>query len=164
LHWSAGHYGQPHGSYHYNIDQDGTVYTGVESLTERLPHTWEQNSGSVGVSMLCCAFASPDDLGDPARVEQYGEEYLNDNEIPYEPPTDAQIEAMAQVVAVLCQELAVPMEYVKTHAEQALIDGYGPGSGDPQTRWDLWVLPGVIKGQGGNAIRGKAVYYMGAGV
>jgi hypothetical protein len=139
LHWSAGHYGQPFPDYHFNIDQGGEIYTPVEQLTQRLAHTWQQNSGSVAVSLLCCAFATPENFGD-------------------EPPTEAQIETMAQVVAVLCQELAIPLEYVRTHAEQANVNDYGP----EQTweRWDLWFWPGVEPGQGGEVLRGKARYYM----
>lgn len=42
-----------------------------------LAHTWRRNSGAVGISLCCCAFATSADLGD-------------------EPPTPQQIEAMAQ--------------------------------------------------------------------
>ena len=27
-----------------------------------------------------------------------------------------------------------------THCEAALLDGYGPYSGDAETRWDLWYM------------------------
>ena len=49
---------------------------------------------------------------------------------------------MAKVVAVLCAALGLEIteQSVMTHAEAAALDGYGPGSGDPETRWDLfWV-------------------------
>lgn len=50
-----------------------------------------------------------------------------------------------------------------THCEAALIDGYGPYSGDAETRWDLWYLrdspgDGAMK-PGGQVIRGKALWY-----
>jgi hypothetical protein len=82
-----------------------------------------------------------------------------------EPPTAAQIEATSQVVAVLCQELGVPADadYVRTHAEQADIDGYGVNSDDPEMRWDLTYLPGYDE-PGGELIRGKANWYMQQGV
>ena len=89
LHWSAGHYGQPFNDYHINIDADGTIHCPVNSLTQTLAHTWRQNTGAVGVSILCCAFASPGNLGN-------------------EPPTVEQIETMAQVVAALCMGLGIP--------------------------------------------------------
>ena len=52
---------------------------------------------------------------------------------------------------------------VLTHCEAALIDGYGPYSGDAETRWDLWYLrdspgDGLMK-PGGQVIRGKALWY-----
>ena len=50
---------------------------------------------------------------------------------------------------------------VVTHAEAALVDGYGAGSGDSETRWDLyWVLNGEGKLiRGGDHIRQLAQYY-----
>src|SRR5664280_66601 len=74
LHWSAGHYGQPFPDYHINIDQDGQLYSAITKLTTLLPHTWRHNSGAVGVALLCCAYATPADLGN-------------------EPPTEVQITA-----------------------------------------------------------------------
>ena len=46
----------------------------------------------------------------------------------------------------------------------ALADGYGPYSGDPETRWDLWYMrdspgDGVMK-PGGDVMRGKAQWYL----
>lgn len=138
LHWSAGHYGQPFPDYHLNIDHDGTIYASVDDLTATLAHTWHQNTGSVGVSVLCCAFADTHSLGD-------------------EPPTAVQIDTMAQVVAVLCQELGLPCDFdhVRTHAEQADRDGYGPAT--TCERWDLWFLSdGDAPGSGGDTLRAKA--------
>ena len=142
LHWSAGHYGQPFTNYHINIDKGGELYTDAEDLSELKAHTWQQNRRSAGIALLCCAFATPDNLGK-------------------EPPTEHQIEAMAQVVAVLCQELDIrpTVEFVRTHAEQADIDGYGPAT--TYERWDMWILrTGDEPGSGGPTIRGKAIYYM----
>lgn len=142
LHWSAGHYGQFFSDYHVNIDKDGSLYTSVEGLTELLAHTWQQNSRSVGIAMSCCAFATPDDLGS-------------------EPPTESQIESIAQVVAILCRELGLIVDYthVRTHAEQADIDGYGPAT--TFERWDLWILKnGDEPGSGGDTIRAKAAWYL----
>jgi hypothetical protein len=91
--------------------------------------------------MACCAFATSNDLGD-------------------EPPTDAQIEAMSQCVAALCKGLDIPIDkdHVRTHAEQADIDEYGPAT--TCERWDLWFLKnGEEQGTGGDIIRGKANFY-----
>ena len=49
---------------------------------------------------------------------------------------------MAWIVAIICSALGLPInsDTVMTHGEAAYRDGYGPGSGDPETRWDLfWV-------------------------
>lgn len=103
---------------------------------------------------LCCAF--------DAEARNGSNAWLG-----YEPPTPEQIESMAQVVAVLAEEFQLPLDcddYVMTHCEAAIEDGYGPGSGDPETRWDLWYLPDFFghRGElvpGGVLLRGKAAYY-----
>jgi hypothetical protein len=122
------------------IDHDGTILTSVDVLTEYKSHTWHRNSGAVGLALACCAFATTEDLGD-------------------EPPTEVQIEALAQVVAALCTGLAIPCDkdHVMTHAEAADLDGYGPDT--TCERWDLWFFPGVTRGDGGNVLRGKVVWY-----
>jgi len=142
LHWSAGHYGQPFPDYHLNIDADGTIIASVDDLTITLSHTWHQNSGAVGVAILCCAFANTTSLGD-------------------EPPTEAQIDMMAKVTAELCTGLGIlcDFDHVRTHAEQADLDGYGPAT--TCERWDLWFLSdGQARGSGGNLIRTRAQTYM----
>jgi hypothetical protein len=141
LHWSAGHYGQPFAEYHINIDENGELYSEVESLSEVLAHTWHQNTGAVSIALLCCAFATTNDLG-------------------LEPPTEVQIETMAEVIAVLCRNLNLPIDYehVRTHAEQADIDEYGPAT--TCERWDLWFLTNdAEQGSGGDVLRSKALSY-----
>jgi len=78
-----------------------------------------------------------------------------------EPVTKEQIESMAAVVAIICKYAGISIESVQTHCEAAFEDGYGPYSGDPQTRWDLWYLPDYDGSMriGGNVIRGKARWY-----
>lgn len=72
---------------------------------------------------------------------------------------------MAQVIAVLAMalDLKIGFETVTTHAEAACMDGYGPGSGDSETRWDLLSLPDLPQDAslrpGGVVLRGKAVFY-----
>ncbi|MDY2637396.1 MAG: hypothetical protein SOV56_05615, partial [Phascolarctobacterium sp.] len=106
------------------------------------------NSGAIGITLCCALDASwqgqKPDLGSC-------------------PPTTLQLVALAKVVAVLCAGLglAVDADAVMTHAEAALVDGYGAGSGDSETRWDLyWVLDGdgqLIRG--GDHIRQLAQHY-----
>lgn len=93
------------------------------------------------------------------------------------PPTAAQIEAMAQVVAVLAKALwlTIDRDRVLTHAEAAdNVDGLLPVGDEygPQTtceRWDLqylgtdespqWTTDYDDPWTGGNIIRGKAIWY-----
>ena len=158
LHWTAGRYGQLFDDYHLNIDQDGSIYASTDDLSETLAHTWHRNTGAVGVALCCCYGADTADLGDY-------------------PPTAAQIEAMAQVVAVLAKALwlTIDRDRIMTHAEAAdNVDGllpegdeYGPRNGCE--RWDLQFL-GTAESStfltdyddprtGGNVMRGKALWY-----
>ena len=141
-HWSAGHYGQFFDDYHICIDQDGSVHISTDDLTERKAHTWHHNTGAVGIA-LCCAYnATTEDLGP-------------------EPPTPQQVESIAQVIAYLCKELCINIDYdhVRTHAEQADLDGYGPAT--TCERWDLAILHnGDEWMSGGNIIRGKGNWYL----
>lgn len=54
LHWTAGRYGEFYDDYHLNIDADGNVYRTCCALTDYKPHTWQRNTGSIGIT-LCCA-------------------------------------------------------------------------------------------------------------
>lgn len=147
-HWTAGRYDQKFNDYHICIDGDGKIWIDGE-LTDHKSHTYMRNTGAVGIA-LCCAFdaVSVDDLG------TY-------------PPTEKQLNALAQVVACLCVDLGLPadIEHVMTHAEAAdNMDGvyrhepYGPTT--TCERWDLWVLrQGEKPGTGGDQIRGNARFY-----
>ncbi len=158
LHWTAGRYDQCFDDYHLNITGDGTIYASTDDLSETLAHTWHRNTGSVGVTLCCCYGADTADLGNY-------------------PPTAAQIEAMAQVVAVLAKALwlTIDRDRIMTHAEAAdNVDGllpegdeYGPRNGCE--RWDLQFL-GTAESStfltdyddprtGGNVMRGKALWY-----
>ena len=156
-HWSAGHYGQFYDDYHINIDADGSIYISTDDLSETLAHTWKRNTGAVGIAMACCAFATTNDLGD-------------------EPPTPAQIESMAQVVAVVADALWLTIDkyHVLTHSEAA--DNYDDlnihedyGAYSTAERWDLLFLgtdesPSFPESyddptNGGNVLRGKAMWY-----
>lgn len=159
LHWSAGHYGQFFDDYHIQIDADGSIYV-YGDLDEVLNHTWKRNTGSVGIGLSCCAFATSEDLGD-------------------EPPTNDQIEAMAQAIVAVCEGLwlTIDKNHVLTHAEAA--DNYDEwiheayGATTTVERWDLQFLgtpesPYFVKNyespyNGGNVLRGKALWYKNTG-
>ena len=157
LHWTAGHYHQKFDDYHVNIDQNGRIFVSTDDLSDVLAHTWRRNSGSVGITLDCCAGATSEDLGD-------------------EPPTAKQIKAMAQCIQVVADALwlTIDMKHVMTHGEAAdNMDGlnahedYGPQS--TVERWDLQFL-GTDESPvytadyddpatGGNVLRGKALWY-----
>lgn len=157
LHWSAGHYFQTFDDYHINIVADGRIYVSTDDLSETLAHTWKRNSGSVGISLACAAGANTNDLGD-------------------EPPTKQQIEAIAQVIAVVADALwlTIDKDHVLTHGEAAdnedgvtVHEPYGPQT--TCERWDLEFLgtdespkfnPWTTDGsRGGDVLRGKANWY-----
>lgn len=162
LHWTAGHYGQYYlNDYHIAIDADGSIYADHD-LDDVLAHTYHRNSGAVGITLACCVGATSDDLGS-------------------EPPTNAQIEAMAQVIVAVADELwlTIDKNHVLTHGEAAdnedgiyPHDPYGPKA-DCQ-RWDLEYLgtnespsfnPYATDGsRGGDVLRGKANWYRNQGV
>ena len=157
LHWTAGHYGQYYlNDYHIAIDADGSIYVDHD-FDEVLAHTYHRNSGAVGITLACCVGATSDDLGS-------------------EPPTDAQIEAMAQVIVAVADGLwlTIDKNHVLTHGEAAdnedgiyPHDPYGPKS--TCERWDLEYLgtgespsfnPYATYGsRGGDVLRGKANWY-----
>ena len=175
LHWTGGHYGQVYDDYHLCIDKDGTVYVNCKYLIEYKTHTWMRNHGAIGIA-LCCGVDAACWL--PHNCEGYLVETAY--EYPHcvqpdcalvdygpEPPTAKQVDVMADVVAILCDalRLTITPETVLTHCEAAFEDGYGPGDGDPDMRWDLWFLPEEADSGrlvlGGDLLRGKALYYLG---
>ena len=154
LHWTAGNYGDYSDDYHINIDEDGSIIATTNDLTELKNHTWRRNSNAIGVAMCCCAGA----MAYAGGVIDYGDQ----------PPTAAQIDAMAKIVAVLCEELGLEANNrnVMTHCEAAEVDDYGPST--TCERWDLWFLRdipgnGELK-PGGDVIRGKAIWFENQGL
>lgn len=148
LHWSASGYDTPSDAYHISITGDGVVHV-MHPLDQILSATWRRNTGSVAVSIMCC----------------YDAVAYNEDDVDFgsAPPTNAQLQAMARVICVLCEELELPIddEHVLTHAEIADIDGYGINDDDPEMRWDLLLVQdndGVVK-PGGQVLRGMALWY-----
>jgi len=148
LHWTGGWYNNPDDDYTFLIAEDGTIYATVDDLSTVLAHTYHRNSGSIGIGACCCALATTENLGDA-------------------PLTDAQIEAMAMLTAVLAKalDLTININWVMTHGEAGdNLDGesphepYGPDS--TCERWDLAILKnGDEWKSGGDTLRGKANWY-----
>ena len=159
LHWTAGRYSQFWDDYHVQIDEDGKLYIppDVTLDDDSLPATYRRNTGSVAITLLCCVGATSEDLGEM-------------------PPTEAQIESMAQAIVAIADGLwlTIDKDHVLTHGECAdNEDGiypheeYGPKS--TCERWDLEYLqtdespkfnPWAEDGsRGGDVLRGKANWY-----
>ena len=152
LHWTGCAYGQAFDAYHINIDEHGEIYLTCNTLSDRKEHTWHRNSRAIGIT-LCCA---------KGAVLNYHWQPVYSGY----PPTELQVEQMAIVIAILCRELELEISFstVKTHAEAALLDGYGPGQNDPDMRWDLLRLSGLPETRalrpGGELLRKKALAYL----
>ena len=149
LHWTAGRYGQIYDDYHLSIDGNGRIYAPNNdlNLNKKRNHTYMRNSNAVGIAVCACYEAIANN-GYDMEMGDY-------------PVTDAQIEAMALICSYFL-EYGLPVDRIMTHCEAAFEDGYGPGSGDPQTRWDLWYVYDNACNemmQGGDTLRGKAVWY-----
>jgi hypothetical protein len=158
IHWSAAHYGQHFPDYHLMVDSDGSLYAEVDDLAALLAHTYYRNTGAVAMAAMAMFNATTVNFGP-------------------EPITDAQVETIAQVMAVLSESLQVPLDiqHFLTHAEAGdNLDGYNPGYPDPTgypnntygpasncERWDFWMLsPAGVRGSGGEILRGKANWYL----
>jgi hypothetical protein len=168
LHWTAGHYangdaGQMYlNEYHIAVDCDGKIYVD-NPLDEVLSHTWQRNTGAVAITLPC--------------GYQSGSNWLGP-----EPPTEAQIEGMAQAIVAVADGLWLTIDkaHVLTHGEAANNeDGYydahqpyawwNDSYGDGNTRGDLEYLgtdespfynPEATDGsRGGDVLRGKANWY-----
>ena len=106
LHWTAGRYEQFFDDYHLNIDGEGQLYQTCNRFTDLKAHTYQRNSGAIGIALCCALDASwcgeKPDLGSC-------------------PPTLKQLQNLAKVVAVLCtgHGIEITPESVMTHAEAA---------------------------------------------
>lgn len=158
LHWTGGNYDQTFSEYNLCILGNGEVVE-TRPLKYFPEATWKRNSASISITLCCARNATPDSLGDY-------------------PPTDIQIETMAQLITVLAGVLCVPIdkEHVMTHGEAAnnedglyLHPPYAvwsePQPEDGDTRWDLAILrDGDEWRSGGDTLRGKAIYYQKQGL
>ena len=157
LHWTAGAYDTDYPDYHFSIHADGSVEQ-THDFNTAVSATYMRNSGSVAVALDCCADAAA-----------YADETFD---LGSYPPTDIQIECLAQAVAVISEALDVPidLQHVMTHAEAAdNLDGLYPcdpyGPAHTCERWDLAVTAEDEAWMtGGDTIRGKALFYQQQGV
>lgn len=138
LHWTAGDHTQTFDDYHFCIQGDGTIVKTLP-ITERGAHTWQRNTGNVGIAFC-------------AMLDGY-------------PVTPVQIERMAKLCAEVCIRFGIDptgtislIQYrdqgdaledtgrmidaptVTDHCWFAKADGYYPA------RWDIGeLLPTVLQ-------------------
>ena len=151
VHWTGAKYGEIYSEYHVSIDYDGKIYLpfNCHDFDIYRAGTYMRNTGSINVALCGCYDACANNGYNLTMGSN--------------PITEKQIETVALVVATICKYANIDIEDVLTHCEIAKIDGYGPFSGDPETKWDLWFLPDSAQGgkmvNGGDVIRGKARWY-----
>ncbi len=80
-------------------------------------HVAGRNSWSVGIAVCAMGGATPADFG-------------------RWPITTAQVDAVARVAHVVARAYGVPLAAIRTHAEDALLDGYF-GADVDDCRWDI---------------------------
>lgn len=173
LHWTEEGYEQPDDKYHLCVDSLGQVYICCNTFADVKEHIWLRNQGSLAIALCCGAGArcwvpgvgNPRSAWGVTEITPHTPSHCARIDFGSAPPMPSQIEKTAKVVAILCEELELPvsLDKVTTHCEAAFRDGYGPGSGDVGACWDLWFLPDLEHfGQlqpGGELIRGKAIAY-----
>ena len=154
LHWTAGDYDATYADYHFCITGDGVIQN-THDLWSDSGATWKRNEGSISIA-LCCAKDAQAFKGFPnyAVLGNY-------------PPTAKQIESCSHLMAIISDVFGIPIDisHFLTHGEAGdNMDGweatekYGMNSGC--TRWDLAVLDDETAwGDGGNVLRGKAIWY-----
>ena len=132
-----------------------TTTTSISTPTAQstAPAACRSTKATPGAVALCCGLGAQANHGYDADLGQFA-------------PTAVQTDKMAQTVALLVTALGLQLtiDTVMTHCEAALLDGYGPYSGDAETRWDLWYMrdspgDGQMK-PGGDILRGKARWYL----
>jgi hypothetical protein len=155
LHWTAGTYTSTYGTYHTIFTGDGKAHRKASYDTFRNGHTWGRNDEGVALSIAA--------LGDKTSQGRWPNE---DDHGKY-PIKSVQIQSMAEEIARLAiawdwKKSDIKLGRVYTHAEIAREESppYGPGSKDPQTKWDLWNLKsGGPVWSGGKIIRNLAKKY-----
>jgi len=154
-HWTAGSH-TPNSvdlrAYHEVIDGSGKVHKGNSPISSNASplkpdyarHTARLNSDSIGISLASMA-GSRQSPFNPGRF----------------PVTEAQVEALAQRTAELCQEYSIPVtrQTVLSHAEVPLTLGIAqPG------KWDIMWIPGLDKPRNpvevGDMLRARVVAKM----
>ena len=146
LHWSGGSYTSVPDAYNTVVTGDGDVKYVHEYTKSGLAHTWRRNSRGVGLAIAAMGVKSG-----KWNERRAWKDY---------PPTKKQYKSLINEAARLAiswgWEKSEIDRKVITHAEAALQDGYGPGSGDAEMRWDFHYLdPNRKSEKGGKILRDR---------
>jgi len=145
LHWAGTPYNAAPSVYNSIAKGDGTLVRSHAYGAGGLAHTAGRNSRGVGLSIAAMGVK-----GGKWSEKRAWKEF---------PPTNAQLNAMTAEAARIAiawgwKKSDISKSKILTHAEAALQDGYGPGSGDSQMRWDYhYMNPGGRPGSGGEILR-----------
>ena len=145
LHWAGTPYNAAPSVYNSIAKGDGTLVRNHAYGAGGLAHTSGRNSRGVGLSIAAMGVK-----GGKWSEKRAWKEF---------PPTNAQLNAMTAEAARIAiawgwKKSDISKSKILTHAEAALQDGYGPGSGDSQMRWDYhYMNPGGRPGSGGEILR-----------
>ena len=145
LHWAGTPYNAAPSVYNSIAKGDGTLVRSHAYGAGGLRHTYGRNSRGVGLSIAAMGVK-----GGKWSEKRAWKEF---------PPTNAQLNAMTAEAARIAiawgwKKSDISKSKILTHAEAALQDGYGPGSGDSQMRWDYhYMNPGGRPGSGGEILR-----------
>jgi hypothetical protein len=125
LHWNVAGYDNPVGPYHAVFLGDGRKVQN-HPYDKTTPHTHRRNNNAIGLAVAAMG----------GTTDTY--KWVN-------PPTITQLNAMANEVANIAKSMNwtksdINKTNVMTHAEAAFLDGYGYGSGDSRTKWDMITL------------------------
>lgn len=128
-HWSAGLWHQTFDHYHlcvpYYIATKKASLVQTLTVTKPGEHTYHRNTGNIGLSLM--GMGRDPKTGKIHTIQ------------------DCQLEVAAKSTAELLFLFDLPIESVRDHAYWATQDGYGPGSGHPETRVDIGPLEPVLR-------------------
>lgn len=141
--------------------RDVPVYAGryhaIDSINYGLPyHTYGENYNCYGLSLLSMEDASASAwskaISKMLKDKTLRGKFNNYNFGSKFPIRWEQLEVMCRYTAFIIKYCNIPISECKTHEEWATINGYGPGSGDSETKWDLWKL--------GTTLRSMTQFYL----
>ena len=127
-------------SYQLNIIGDGTLVFSEEPYSYYLhPHTWRRNGNNFGISCDSMWNAQSPSWTYIPDLKHWPKCYGD------YPPTIAQIDSLIWATSKLLRFYKLPAAAIMTHTDFAILDNYGPNSGDPETKWDWWKEGKLLK-------------------